>query len=251
MIREVITLAIAALLLVGCEASDRVSVDRLIERHTESRGGAEAIEKVHSLRLTLEITEPGFVVRGDYVATRDGYMRIDIYSDNERVFTEALGPGGGWQLMQGATVATDLSEDGEKALTRGLIGNLYGLHELSKLNYTLSLSEIEAEDAESSWAIDQVGPDGHSKRLFMDQSSFLITRTLDTSALHPDIDDTQSQTETRYADFETFSGVLFARRTEKIDTATAQAVQTVVVRKIDINPTIDASRFDRPSRISP
>jgi hypothetical protein len=183
--------------------------------------------------------------RADYL------LRIDIYSGNERVFTEALGPGGGWQLVQGATVATDLSEDGEKALTRGLIGNLYGLHELSKLNYTLSLSEIEAEDAESSWAIDQVGPDGHSKRLFMDQSSFLITRTLDTSALHPDIDATQSQTETRYADFETSSGVLFARLTEKIDTATAQVVQTVVVKEIDVNPTIDASRFDRPPRISP
>ena len=173
-------------------------------------------------------------------------MRIDIYSGNERVFTEALGPDGGWQLLQGATVPRDLSEDGEKAIERGLIGNLYGLHELSQFNYTLSLSETEAEDAANFWAIDQVGPDGYSKRLFMDKSSFLITRTLDTSALHPDLDATRSRTETRYTDFEAIAGILFARVTEKIDTASARVVQTVVVKQIDINPTIDATRFARP-----
>jgi hypothetical protein len=246
MVRKLIPFLFAALLLVGCLASNRISIDQLVERHTESRGGKAAIENVHSLRFSLEITEPGFTVRGDYVATRDGYMRIDIYSGNERVFTEALGPDGGWQLLQEATVPTDLSEDGEKALERGLIGNLHGLHELSEFNYTLSLSETEAEDAENFWSIDQVGPDGYSKRLFMHKSSFLITRTLDTSALHPDLDATRSQTETRYTDFEAFAGVLFARVTEKIDTASARVVQTVVVKEIDINPTIDATRFARP-----
>lgn len=246
MVRELTSTLTAALLLAGCQASNHQSVDQLVERHTESRGGKAAIENVHSLRFDLEITEPGFTVRGDYIATRDGYMRIDVYSGNERVFTEALGPDGGWQLLQGATVPTDLSEDGEKALERGLIGNLYGLHELSAFGYTLSLSETEVDNSENFWAIDQVGPDGYSKRLFMDKSSFLITRTIDTSALHPDLDATRSQTETRYTDFEAFGGVLFARLTEKIDTASARVVQTVVVKEIDINPTIDTDRFDRP-----
>ena len=246
MVRELTSSLTATLLLVGCQASNHVSVDQLVERHTESRGGKQAIENVHSLRFILEITEPGFTVCGDYVATRDGFMRIDIYSGNERVFTEALGADGGWQLLQGATVPTDLSEDGEKALKRGLIGNLYGLHELSAFNYTLSFSETEAEDAKNFWTIDQVGPDGHSKRLFMDKASFLITRTLDTSALHPDLDKTKSRTETRYTDFEAFGGVLYARLTEKVDTASARVVQTVMVKEIHINPTIDPATFVRP-----
>jgi len=87
----------------------------------------------------LEITEPGFTVRGDYVATREGYMRIDIYSGDE-----ALGPDGGWQLLQGETVSTDLSADEERALRRGLIGNLYGLHKLAGLDYELSLAGTRA-----------------------------------------------------------------------------------------------------------
>lgn len=246
MVPKAIRFLFTALLLVSCQANDRVSLGQLIERHTESRGGEQAIENVHSLRFDLEITEPGFTVRGDYVATRDGYMRIDIYSGNERVFTEALGPGGGWQLLRGATVSTDLSADGERALKRGLIGNLYGLHELSKLGYELSFAEIEMRDAESFWAIDQVAPDGYSKRLFVDKSSFLISREIEISALHPDLDSIETQMETNFEDFEAFAGVLFARLIEKIDTTTQQVVQAVVVKEIDINPTIDASRFERP-----
>lgn len=246
MVRKLITSLIAALLLVGCQANDRDSLAELIERHTESRGGEKAIENVHSLRFDLEITEPGFTVRGDYVATRDGYMRIDIYAGSERVFTEALGPDGGWQLLQGATIPEDLSADGESALKRGLIGNLYGLHELAKFGYELSLAEAETGDTEQFWAIDQVAPDGHSQRLFMDKSSFLVTRTIDTSALHPDLDSTKLQTETQFSDFEASAGVSFARLTEKVDTATAQVVQTVVVKEIDINPSIDVSIFERP-----
>lgn len=247
MVSKAISCLLAALLLVGCQADDRVSLGELIERHTESRGGKQAIENVNSLRLRLEITEPGFAVRGDYVAARDGYMRIDIYSGNDRVFTEALGPDGGWQLLQGTTTSTDLSEDGERALKRGLIGNLYGLHELSNFGYELSLAETDTRNAENFWAIDQVVPDGYSKRLFMDKSSFLITREIETSALHPDLDSVKMQMETHFADFEAFAGVLFPRLTEKFDTVTGQVVQTVVVKETDINPTVDATEFERPS----
>ena len=137
MVRELTSSLTAALLLVGCQASNHVSVDQLVERHTESRGGKQAIENVHSLRFILEITE-------------------------------------------------------------------------------------------------------------MDKASFLITRILDTSALHPDLDKTKSRTETRYTDFEAFGGVLYARLTEKIDTASARVVQTVMVKEVHINPTIDPATFVRP-----
>ena len=96
-----------------------MTLDKLVERHTEARGGAAALEIIRSSRTELEISEPAFTVRGDYVANRDGYMRIDVFAGAERVFTEALGPDGGWQLLQGESVAIGLSADGEKALRRG------------------------------------------------------------------------------------------------------------------------------------
>jgi hypothetical protein len=64
-------------------------------------------------------------------------MRIDVFAGEDRVFTEALGPEGGWQMFGDGTIA-DLSEDGDAALRRGVIANLYGLHELPALGYTLN-----------------------------------------------------------------------------------------------------------------
>lgn len=235
------------LLLVGCQADDQVTINSLIESHTDSRGGKDAIENVQSLRLGLEITEPGFTVRGDYVATRDGYMRVDIYSGDERVFTEALGPDGGWQLLQGETVFTELSEDGEEALRRGLVGNLYGLHELSDLGYKLTLAGTVTRGAENFWAIDQIAPNGFFKQRLMDKSSFLIVREVERSALHPDLDSTKMPQETLFMNYKASAGVLFSRRTEKIDSATGAILQKVVVKKVQINPAIDATKFKHPN----
>lgn len=247
MISKTVLSLLVMLLLLGCQEDDPVTLELLIERHTDSRGGSAAIENVRSLRLGLEITEPGFTVRGDYIATRDGYMRIDIYSGDERVFTEALGPHGGWQLLQGKTESAELSQDGETALKRGLIGNLYGLHELSDLGYKLTLAGTVTRGQEDVWVIDQIAPDGFSKQRFLDKSSFLIVREIDNSALHPDLDSSKTQHETLFADFEVSAGVLFSRLTEKIDSATGAIVQTVEVKTVEINPAIDTAKFTHQS----
>jgi hypothetical protein len=243
MMSRIVFTAFATLLLMGCNMADPVTLGTLIEHHTESRGGAEAIEDVRSLRLDLEITEPGFTVRGDYIATRDGYMRIDIYAGDERVFTEALGPDGGWQLLRGETVATGLSADGETALRRGLIGNLYGLHELSALGYELSFAGLVTQGVEEFWAIDQVAPNGFSKRRFFDKASFLIARETETSALHPDLDSTRTRQETMFVNYRVSAGVLFPRQSQKINSATGEIVQTVVVKSVQVNPEIDTAEF--------
>jgi len=246
MVSRIILTAFATLLLTGCNMHEQVTLGALIKHHTESRGGAEAIEDVLSLRLDLEITEPGFTVRGEYVATRDGYMRIDIYAGDERVFTEALGPDGGWQLLHGETIATGLSADGETALRRGLIGNLYGLHEFSDLGYELTLAGTVTQGVGEFWAIDQVAPDGFTKRSYFDKASFLIIRETETSALHPDLDSTRTRQETLFTNYKVAAGVLFFRQSQKIDASTGEIVQTVVVKSVQVNPEIDTALFKPP-----
>jgi len=241
------TFFLFSFLLAGCQGDDPVTLESVIQRHADARGGEAAIEDVRSLRLDLEITEPGFTVRAKYIATRDGYMRVDIFSGDERVFTEALGPDGGWQLLQAASVATGLSEDGEQALRRGLTGNLYGLHELPGLDYTLSLAGSAERDEKRFWVIDQVGPAGFSKRLLLDESSYLVMSEIETSALHPDVDSTKALQETHYSNYQASAGVLFPRRTVKKDSATGEIVQTVEVKKVAINPEIEATLFDPPA----
>ena len=228
------------------ETTGEANLATVIRLHSDARGGEAAIEDIRSLRLDLEITEAGFTVRGDYTATREGFMRIDIFAGDERVFTEALGPEGGWQLLQGETVPVGLSEEGESALRRGLAGNLYGLHERPGLGYELFFAQTVTRRGEEYWGIDQVAPDGFSKRLFVDKSSFLVVREMETSALHPDLDQTKTQQETLFSDYSVSAGVLTAHRTTKIDATTQKVVQTVVVRSVRVNPDIDIVRFLPP-----
>jgi len=91
----------------------------LVELNTAARGGAAAIEAVRVFDSDIRIVEPEFSVDGRYVATRDGRMRVDILVGGERVFTEALGPSGGWSWTPDQGVAP-ASPRGAAALRHGI-----------------------------------------------------------------------------------------------------------------------------------
>ncbi len=223
-----------------------MTLDRIIALHTRARGGRAAIESVHAIELTLLIVEPENSVRGVYAAVRDGLMRIDVFAEDERVFSEGLAPEGGWQLARGATVGSDLSSAGRGALQRGLTENLFGLHEHQSLGYTLALVGSRHEAGQDYWQISHRAPDGFTKQLFVDSRSYLIARDTETSALHPDMAAATTEQETRYEDFAWADGVLFARRSEKFDLDQNRLIQSVEVTTLRINGDIDSGQFRRP-----
>ena len=74
------------LILLGCVKSlpdQRDELQHIVRMNTLARGGSEAIEAVHALRLEVRIQEPSFVLTGTYVATRTGYVRVDVYAHRQ------------------------------------------------------------------------------------------------------------------------------------------------------------------------
>lgn len=222
----------------------------VLERHAEARGGRTALESLHSMEVELEITEPEFTVSGRYVATRDGWMRIDIHAGGERVFTEALGPDGGWQ-MHADGIPLDLSADGERALVRGIHGNLYGLHELADIGFEQTLVGRSERDGKSVWEIEQTAPDGFSQRIFLDAETYLVSSAVETAALHPDIDSSETRQETFYREYRPAGELLFPARMEKIDRQTEERIQTTLVQAVRVNVPVDRKRFERPAEAEP
>ena len=218
----------------------------IIALHTEARGGKEAIENIRTRDLTLEITEPTFTVSGHYRASRDNQMRIDIFADGQRVFTEALGPDGGWQKFADGQI-TDLSPEGSKALERGLIANMHGLHELPKLGYTLELVGSTQRNNATFWEIKIIAPDGFAEHIFLDKDTFLITSKVKTSALHVDIDPEAVRQETFYSDYRESGGVFFSWRTETKNLDTNDVMQTDIIKSHDVNFALDPQEFLRPA----
>ncbi len=237
--------ALTALAFAGCAPAPAMTIERLLDAHAEARGGKQALENIRTIIVDLEIVEPDFTVTGRYRASRDGQMRIDVYAGEDRVFTEALGPDGGWQMFGDGEVA-DLSPDGDAALQRGVIGNLYGLHELPALGYELTLIGESKRNGGQFWEVEQTAPDGFSVHLFFDKDTFLITSTVATSALHPDIDSTEVRQETFNSGHREIEGVVFSHKSETRNLDTGEIMQETTVTARQVNAVLEPGQFDRP-----
>lgn len=238
--RHIVGLSLT-MLIAACAAPNASNIDR----HVEARGGETAIEAQNTIRLRVRVTEPTFTVEGDYRATRDGLMRIDIYADDQRVFTEALDGEGGWQMFASGVVA-DLSEDGRRALEAGIAGNLYGVHEFAGLGHDVRDGETVTVEGLDFPTIDIVYEGGREERLYLDPDNWLTVRQRSEYALHPDVDPAQEIFETLYSDFREVAGVMRAFQTRMINLRTGEVAQETQVLSIEINPELDPSQFERP-----
>ena len=224
-----------------------MDLDQLLRAHTEAVGGASAIENVGAIEVEIQIEEPTFVVIGSYKATRDGRMRIDIFADDQRVFTEAYDGTSGWQLLQEQSSASDMSADGQAAVIHGIHVNIFGLHELAELDYSLTLAGREKVDDTDYWLVDSVSSAGFLKRYYINAETFLIERTREERALHPDLDAETKRFETLHFNYREVSGRLVSFSEKKIDLDSGDVVQSTEVVRFTINPEIDFVIFDRPA----
>ena len=244
-VRIFVSIAVLSL-LVSCDSTEKgMTLNAILDRHTEARGGRAAIENIESMWVELKIGESGVTYHGNYIATRDGWMRIDVSVDGVRVFSEALGPGGGWQMFSDGRIE-GLTPAGEAALKRGIVGNLYGLHELRDLGYSLELLGATLLDGTKLWEFEKVAPDGTSEHIFVRQDTYLVDRETETSALHPDVDATKQPQETVFLHYRETGGVMYADRSETRNLESGDILQTDVVKSRKVNERVDQAIFERP-----
>ncbi len=231
--------------LMSCQKAP-LTVEQLIERHTEAVGGQAAIEAVQSIRFDLHIVDPGFEVDGIYLAARPGRMRIDVSADGQHVFTEALGEEGAWQ-WKGKGEPVKATATAAAALQHGveLPGHIFGLHELRKRGHRVELAGREMVGQVNFHVLRVTFADGYSTKLYLDPESWLITRRRDVRALHPDVDPTPTTIESTMTDFQQVDGLLFAFTSTDTDLTTGKTLEKATVRSIVVNPPLDPGVFEK------
>ncbi len=217
----------------------------VLRRHVAARGGAAAIEAIESVDVTVTIDE-GWVAEGRYRAVRSGSMRIDVSIDGERVFTEGLHDGAAWAMRQGETSGSPITDEEARILWRGVLGNLYGLHEYEDQGVEVTVSGPEQLEDRSYWVVDLLHEDGFADRYYLDADTYLIARQRSDHALHPAADPEKKRFETRYSDYRRLGGVLSPFLVEKFDLATGERVQRTEVRAKAVNAAIEGAIFRRP-----
>lgn len=243
-IRIVIAAFVATSCLSACTTANP-SLESLLRSHTEARGGAKAFEAVENLRTEVEIVEPTFTVRGDYRA-RDGAMRIDIYAEGARVFSEGVDGDGPWQQNGEGAPVTVTSAEGRAALLHGIEFNLFGLHQLRSRGHSLSLAGKEVIDGTSYEIVKVVLNDGFETYLYINPETSMIERRRDVRALHPDADPTKKLIENQYFDFTPYCGVMTPSSSRQTDASKGEELQRTKVISQECNLSDEALEIGRP-----
>ena len=244
MIRQ-ISLAFLLAWTAAVAADDTLpELDTLLERNATAMGGRAAHAAVDSIRYELTITEPGFTVDAVYVATRDGLMRVDISADDERIFTEALGPDGGWQWTPQDGV-TPTSEDGTAALRRGIEwpGRFWTLADLADRGGQVELVGRVERDEHAYWQVRATLPDGAVKDYFIGVDNDLVVFEQSRQPMHVDIDPTPVLIETRHDLYAPVDGVLRPRVSVQVNAETGEDMGRTVVRRVEHNVAPPESLF--------
>lgn len=228
------------------ETAQEPTLQQVVARCTEAAGGKAAIEAVQSVRIRLTIEEPTFKFEGDYRADRKLRMRIDIYSDQKRVYTEAYDGKKGWEMGDGP--ATDSTPDGSAALLHGIItpGKLFGLHEQEAISNHLELVGRQIVDKVNYYVLKLTLKDGFILQYYVNPETWLIERSRDVRALHPDLDSTAKPKETVYSDFRKVNGVVRSFKSTTVDLDTGAVLSTDTILEVETNPKLDDSQFQRP-----
>lgn len=224
-----------------------VTLEEVIERNTKAMGGRVAIEAIRNVEMDLHIIEPTFAVDAVYRAARSGRMRIDVSVAGKHALTEAFDGETAWQ-RQGDKAAATASPEGARALRRGveLPGKLFGLHELQGRGHKLELLGRENIAGRDYHALRLTMPDGYSTNLYVDPTSWLITRRRDVRPLHVDVDPTPTTIEQVSSHFRTIAGVQFAFLSVETDLKTGEELSRAIVRSIKVNAPLDGSIFKKP-----
>lgn len=241
-----LALGIALVACSGQEAAE-LTVDEVLARHVEATGGAEAIDGLRNLRLAVEVVEPDFTVNGDYRATRDGRMQVDIFADSARVFSEGIDEQGGWQQGGDGGEVTQATGLATAILARGIDFNIFGLHDLEERGHRAVLRDPETIDGTDYQVVELIMADGFQRRFYINSETWLIERHREVSALHPDLDAEERPAETVEGDYRAMCGVLRSTTTRKIDLETGEEIQRTRVTDFDCNvdpATLEIARYE-------
>jgi hypothetical protein len=237
------------LTIAGCATSGSIAtIDDLIARNTEARGGAAAIEAIKALEVKLHIVEPTYAADGTWQGDRRGRMRIDVFIEGQRVFTEGFDGVHGWQQPGGKAHGTPASASGVAALRRSaqLPVNILGLHEMAGHGHRLEFAGREDVTGASYYVIVLTLDDGFVTRYYIDPASLLISRSRVRKALHVDVDPAETTIETVWSDFREVKGVPYPFRATETDLVAGKLLTTTTVLEVRPNVPTEDRLFERP-----
>lgn len=242
-------LPLSVLLLAACQPQP-LTIEQAVANNVTARGGADALDAVTSQRIDVSIEEGGATYVGQYAATTDGLVRIDIFVEGKRVYSEGIDRYGVW-LRSGDGLADESQATGARnALAHGAEDHLFGWHRFTERGHKLSLLPAQTIDGRDHHVVEIRYNTDHVSYFYLDPETWLAVRKRDERAYHPDIDPQQIRVETVPSEFAETEGVIFSDASEDRNLDTKEILSTNHVLSRTINPEFCPTYFDR-ERVGP
>jgi hypothetical protein len=222
-------------------------LDRIIERSLTATGGESALSGLRNLRLKAAWTEMGTAFTGDYRATRDGLMRIDVSVDGKRVFSEGIDSRGPWEQKGPDAPATPVGPEAGNALRHGIEYRFNGIWLARERGNKVSHAGREVIDGVDYHVIKLTLRDGFESYFYVNPATWLVERQRDTRAYHPSLDRTKVRIENVFDQHVARCGVKMPSRQQDRDVGAGKILSSSRVVEGTCNVPFATLDIDRPS----
>jgi outer membrane lipoprotein-sorting protein len=219
------------------------TVDDVVRRYVEARGGLAKLHAVQTLRLTGTLELPG--VSAPYVLElkRPNKMRTEFTVEGQTGI-QAFDGRTAWRQLPLPGEKPRLMEPDEAAEARAEADvDMSPLVDSAAKGYSVELQGRDRLPGGETFKLLVRGKDGPPRTMHLDTRTHLVVEILD----HRQVDGKSVEMVTEIGDYRTVGGLAFPHRLEVGPRDAPDQRQRLVLEKVEINPPLDDARFSMPS----
>jgi hypothetical protein len=241
MTRRLETAATTTLLLAVAATASPQTVDDVVRRYLDARGGIVKLRSVESLRLTGTMEVSGVSAPFVLELKRPGRMRTEFTVEG-RTGIRAWDGRTAWEQLPlpGERPRPMDPDDAAEARAEADV-DLSPLVDATAKGYTIELVGRDRLPGGDTWKLVVRGQDGPPRTLYLDSRSHLVVQTVDRRP----VDGREVEIVTEIGDYRPVDGLAFPHRIE-VGPKGSPERQRLVIREIEINPPLDDARFSMP-----
>ncbi len=225
-----------------------MTVDQLVAKNVDAKGGAEALHALKSVRLTGKMLVNQGQIEFGYVQTKErpGAVRTEL-SLQGMTMVQAYDGKEGWQIspFQGRKDPEKMAADDTKALIEDaeVAGPLVDWQEKGSTVEYLGTEDVDGTQAHK---LKVTRKNGDVNYVFLDPEHFLEIRVLSQRTERG----SQVEVETDLSDYEKIDGVFLPFSIESGRKGSSDK-QKVILEKAEANVPVEATAFQFPATPSP
>ena len=244
MLRKLWLCSLSVLLLAFAASAQNLTVDQVIAKNIEARGGLAKLKSVKSLRITakMNITPPGIEAPMTLLMKRPNNLRSEFTVQG---MTAVQGYDGknGWQIMpfQGKKDpepmgADDLKDAEEQADFDG------PLVDYKEKGNTVELMGKESVEGGDAYKLKVTLKNGDIRYIYIDPDSFLDIKTDAKRTIRG----AEQEIETTFGDYKDVDGMMMPFSIEA-SMKGPMPKQKLTIEKVEVNPQVEDSQFKMPA----